>query len=170
MQLAVKIRDEGFTLESFIPESCPAYLHQLMLWCWRPKPADRPTFSQIVSFLNENAADRVGTVRPPHSTSNTEVDAAQSTTKTKKGKRAQNAKEQTEKVSTSKNRWTAGVVDPSKVVNEIESSGSNRGDVLESEDSNASEPSKTVYSNFIGGLDEADTESADKETTKKIEV
>jgi serine/threonine protein kinase len=60
LQVAMKVRDEALTLETYIPDECPSYLRKLMGLCWQQNPADRPTFVGIVEWLLLNApkADR----------------------------------------------------------------------------------------------------------------
>lgn len=47
--LALKIRDHYLRPE--IPENCDPVLAQIMEMCWRPNPADRPTFEEISVLL-----------------------------------------------------------------------------------------------------------------------
>lgn len=55
-QLAIRVREENFSLASYIPADCPKYLRKLLLKCWSADPKDRPTFSEIVEILSEVVA------------------------------------------------------------------------------------------------------------------
>jgi len=50
--IAVKIREN--TLKLKIPLETPTILKRLMKECWNAKPAERPTFGDIIQMLEEN--------------------------------------------------------------------------------------------------------------------
>lgn len=123
MQLAVKIRDEGYTLEEFIPAWCPEYIKSLMKWCWSKKPTDRPSFSQIVQFLNENApagAEKVQKVkalsRPllkvNSKKSKVKIVESESSESSESGSESDSSSSRSEDEAKqkSRNRWTSGSV------------------------------------------------------------
>lgn len=147
MQLAVKIRDEQFTLEGLIPDHCPEYLRKLMLWCWQQKPADRPTFSQVVAFLNDNApkgADRVHKV----------TSSAELIVKSPEDR-------------ATKKRWKTGSVAEKKPeilakLHEMEASSDSLAEESSSDDSEMP-PAQVGYVNFM-----ADGEGEDAEEMKEL--
>eukprot|EP01122_Echinamoeba_exundans_P010757 TRINITY_DN4092_c0_g1_i1.p1 TRINITY_DN4092_c0_g1~~TRINITY_DN4092_c0_g1_i1.p1 ORF type:complete len:1750 (-),score=239.11 TRINITY_DN4092_c0_g1_i1:2239-7488(-) len=54
LQIATGVRDGGLTPEDQIPKDCPDYLRELMEMCWAQQPSDRPTFSDIVAYLDNH--------------------------------------------------------------------------------------------------------------------
>jgi serine/threonine protein kinase len=55
LAVALKVRDDGYRPIDQIPSDCPPYLARVMEMCWGATPQDRPTFVEIVHFLEENA-------------------------------------------------------------------------------------------------------------------
>ena len=43
--------EEGYRLPA--PIDCPLALHQLMLDCWQKERSDRPTFAQLLAYLDK---------------------------------------------------------------------------------------------------------------------
>lgn len=42
-----------------IPENCPTQWARLIQFCWLQSPSDRPTFSQILSYLEKMEKDEI---------------------------------------------------------------------------------------------------------------
>lgn len=84
LEIAVKIRDELMTPIPSLPPGSPAYIVELMERIFKRDPEERPTFSQVVRFLDQHAPE--GFVASPEEVHMTThgSDAATSSNKTNK--------------------------------------------------------------------------------------
>jgi serine/threonine protein kinase len=69
MSIGFRIRDEG--LVPTIPETCDPFIRDLMLACWHPEPAKRPTFDQICELIKSKQAGDTGVKFVPSVTPST---------------------------------------------------------------------------------------------------
>ena len=56
-ELFEKLRNSEYRMDK--PSNCPSDLYHLMSWCWKRSPSDRPTFTQVASYLETLPASSI---------------------------------------------------------------------------------------------------------------